>query len=61
MDLPFSMGRPSPPTTKIMIKIQATVPSIWVEQTGLKAVIPNWANSYLLQQQPTGVSNILIF
>ena len=58
MDLPFSMGRPSPPTTKIMIKIQATVPSIGVEQTGLKAVMPN---SYLLQQQSTGVSNILIF
>ena len=59
MDLLITMGRPSPPTTKIMIKIQATVPSIGVEQTGLKAVIPN---SYLLlQQQSTGVSNILIF
>ena len=60
MDLLITMGRPSPPTTKIMINIPATVPSIGVEQTGLElvAVIPN---SYLLQQQSTGVSHILIF
>ena len=63
MDLLITMGQPSPPTTKIMIKIQPTVvPSFLVDQTGIRTVSPH---SYLLQHQPiqqtNGVSKICFF
>ena len=59
MDLLITMGQPSPPTTKIMMNLQAIVPSVGVGQTGIRAVGPN---SYLLHfqsiQQTVGVSKI---
>ena len=57
MDLLITMGQPSPPTTKIMIHIQAVVPSIMVVQTGINAVS---THTYLLHFQSitVGVSKI---
>ena len=59
MDLLITTGQPSPPTTKIMMNLQAIVPSVGVGQTGIRAV---GTNSYLLHfqsiQQTVGVSKI---
>ena len=60
MHLLITTGQPSPPTTKIMIKIQPTVvPLLLVDQTGINTVTPH---SYLLHFQPihqtVGVSKI---
>ena len=61
MDLLITMGQPSPPTTKIMMKLHSIVPSFGVVgQTGINTVRPN---SYLLQQTIglIGVSKISFF
>ena len=60
MHLLITTGQPSPPTTKIMMKLHTVVPSLLVVgQTGINTVGPN---SYLLQvkpiQQTIGVSKI---
>ena len=55
MHLLITTGQPSPPTTKIMMKLHTVVPSLMVVgQTGINTVRPN---SYLLQQT-IGVSKI---
>ena len=60
MHLLITTGQPSPPTTKIMMKLHTVVPSLLVVgQTGINTVGPN---SYLLHvksiQQTIGVSKI---
>ena len=61
MHLLITTGQPSPPTTKIMMKLvhHSVVPSVWVGQTGIKTVT---THTYLLHfqsiQQTVGVSKI---
>ena len=59
MHLLITTGQPSPPTTKIMMKIQLAVPLLLVDQTGINTVT---SHSYLLHfkpfQQTIGVSKI---
>ena len=57
MDLLITTGQPSPPTTKIMMKLHTVVPSVRVGQTGIKTVT---THTYLLHFQSitVGVSKI---
>ena len=60
MDLLITTGQPSPPTTKIMMKLHTIVPSLMVVgQTGINTVVPK---HYLIHiksiQQTFGVSKI---
>ena len=56
MHLLITTGQPSPPTTKIMMKLHTVVPSVRVGQTGINTVRPH---SFLLHfQQRIGVSKI---
>ena len=58
MDLLITMGQPSPPTTKIMMNIQAAVPLLLMDQTGIRTVGPHSCLLHLQPQQTFGVSKI---